>query len=66
MFLFKKKENKEELLKCPKCHKSLKKINKEGVVIDICESCKGMWLDDKEIDKLIKIAKGGKKNGKKK
>ena len=38
----------------------MKKINKHGVIIDVCPKCKGMWLDDKEIDKLLQINKGGK------
>ena len=38
----------------------MKKIKKSDVVIDICQKCNGMWLDDKEIDKLVKISKGGK------
>ena len=38
----------------------MKKIKKRDVVIDVCKKCNGMWLDDKEIDKLIMLAQGGK------
>jgi Zn-finger nucleic acid-binding protein len=63
--LFKRKKTfNEKSLNCPKCSKPLKKINKGEVIIDICPKCKGMWLDDKEIDKLLKLARG-KQDGKK-
>jgi len=45
----------EKLLKCPRCGVHMKKLKKGGVVIDVCLKCNGMWLDDKEIDKLAKI-----------
>lgn len=44
------------------------KIKKNNIVIDICRKCNGMWLDDNEINKLVKMSKkqGGKsKDGKK-
>ena len=53
---------KEVPLDCPRCKIVMKKIRKNEVVIDICKKCKGMWLDNHEIDKLIKM---GGKNGKK-
>jgi len=39
------------------------KLSRNNVVIDICPKCKGMWLDDNEIDKLLnrKVKKNGKK-----
>ena len=63
--LFKRKKTGEVDLKCPRCNIVMKKIKKKDVVIDVCPDCNGMWLDDKEIDKLVKIGKGGK-TGKKK
>jgi len=58
MVLFKK--NKEGLLKCPRCNIDMKKLEKNNVVIDVCKKCKGMWLDDNEIEKLVMIGKGSK------
>jgi hypothetical protein len=40
---------------CPRCHIYMKKVNKNGVTIDFCTKCRGMWLDDKEIDKLMTL-----------
>ncbi len=63
--LFKKKKTGEVDLKCPRCNLVMDKIKKQDVVIDVCPSCKGMWLDDKEIDKLVELGKKGGKHGKK-
>ncbi|MFH2021430.1 MAG: zf-TFIIB domain-containing protein [archaeon] len=49
---------KEVLLKCPRCNINMKKIKKKDVIIDVCDKCSGMWLDDKEIEKLAAYAKG--------
>ena len=49
------KKHGEELLMCPRCKVKMRKIKKGEVIIDVCRSCKGMWLDDKEIDKLVMI-----------
>ena len=44
---------------CPVCGERLKEIERSGVMVDICPSCKGVWLDRGEIDKLIEAeAKG--------
>ena len=51
---------------CPRCSSKLDKIEKNKIVIDICPFCQGMWLDDGEIEKLSKLNKNVKKNGKKK
>jgi len=56
MFFTKKKYG-EKLLKCPRCRIYMKKIKKEDVIIDVCEKCNGLWLDDHEIDKLNALAK---------
>ena len=51
----------EQRLECPRCNKELKKIKKKDIIIDVCPLCKGMWLDDKEIDKLLKVNEDAKK-----
>ncbi len=59
IFKFKSCKNKgfdEKNLRCPRCKVIMKKIQKEDVIIDVCETCNGMWLDDHEIEKLAAIA----------
>ncbi|MBP2002663.1 Zn-finger nucleic acid-binding protein [Paenibacillus shirakamiensis] len=41
-------------MNCPVCDKvQLREIEKNGVLIDVCPSCKGVWLDRGELDKLM-------------
>ena len=56
------KKNKERKLRCPRCSVKMDKIEKQEVVIDVCPGCNGMWLDDKEMDKIIEIGKQGDEN----
>jgi uncharacterized protein len=44
---------------CPRCGGSLKQENFEGVSIDACEKCGGVWLDSGELEQLTKHEKGG-------
>ena len=37
----------------PRCQSTLKIGERSGVEIDYCESCRGIWLDSGEIDKII-------------
>ncbi|MBB6733935.1 zf-TFIIB domain-containing protein [Cohnella zeiphila] len=42
-------------MNCPVCSDSrMREVEKDGVLIDICPSCKGVWLDRGELDKLMK------------
>ncbi|MDD5650382.1 MAG: zf-TFIIB domain-containing protein [Candidatus Nanoarchaeia archaeon] len=45
----------EKLLKCPRCNINMEKITKKGITIDKCKKCKGLWLDNGEIEKLLNI-----------
>ncbi len=40
---------------CPVCGDKLRTIDRSGIEIDICPSCKGIWLDRGELDKLLDI-----------
>ncbi len=37
---------------CLKCNSAMKKQTLDGVLIDKCENCQGVWLDANELDKL--------------
>ncbi len=37
--------------KCPNCEKNLEEVNFYGAKIDYCNSCKGFWFDQKELEK---------------
>lgn len=40
---------------CPVCHKNLYQVdyNKSDIKVDICNSCRGIWLDRGEFKKII-------------
>ena len=38
---------------CPLCQVELKMTEREGVELDYCPKCRGMWLDRGELDKLL-------------
>ena len=41
-------------MKCPVCDGvTLREVEKSGVLIDVCPSCKGVWLDRGELEKLM-------------
>lgn len=40
---------------CPVCDGVImREVEKNGVLIDVCPSCKGVWLDRGELDKLMR------------
>ncbi len=41
---------------CPVCGTGLSMSDRSGVEIDFCPSCRGVWLDRGELDKIIERA----------
>jgi uncharacterized protein len=40
-------------MNCPTCKIELKMADRQGVEIDYCPQCRGVWLDRGELDKII-------------
>jgi uncharacterized protein len=40
-------------MKCPSCAQALLMAERNGVEIDYCPQCRGVWLDRGELDKII-------------
>ncbi len=40
-------------MKCPRCGVLLSEITKAGVLVDVCDRCLGMWLDQGELEKVV-------------
>ena len=38
---------------CPVCHVALTMTERQGIEIDYCPQCRGVWLDRGELDKII-------------
>jgi Zn-finger nucleic acid-binding protein len=43
-------------MKCPRCQVDLVISDRQGVEIDFCPQCRGVWLDRGELDKVIERA----------
>jgi uncharacterized protein len=43
-------------MKCPNCDQLLQITERQNVEIDYCPSCRGVWLDKGELDKIIDYA----------
>lgn len=40
-------------MNCPKCNVLLAISDRQGIEIDYCPQCRGVWLDRGELDKII-------------
>ena len=40
-------------MKCPVCTIDLQMSERQGIEIDYCPQCRGVWLDRGELDKII-------------
>lgn len=40
-------------MKCPTCNIPLVMSERQGIEIDYCPECRGIWLDRGELDKII-------------
>jgi Zn-finger nucleic acid-binding protein len=45
-------------MKCPNCEETLVMTERQGVEIDYCPKCRGVWLDKGELDKIIEKSQG--------
>jgi uncharacterized protein len=41
------------LMRCPSCEELLVMSDRQGIEIDYCPKCRGVWLDRGELDKII-------------
>lgn len=39
-------------MRCPKCRADMELLNVEGVQVDRCSSCQGLWFDNGELEQL--------------
>lgn len=46
-------ERPAEPMRCPSCGSRLVEVERTEVLIDACPSCRGVWLDRGELDKIL-------------
>jgi Zn-finger nucleic acid-binding protein len=44
---------------CPVCRVTLTMADRQGIEIDYCPNCRGVWLDRGELDKIIERSVAG-------
>ncbi len=49
-------------MKCPSCNVNLVMSERNGIEIDYCPECRGVWLDRGELDKIIERSSQNVKN----
>jgi Zn-finger nucleic acid-binding protein len=42
-----------EPMRCPSCASRLVEVERSDVLIDACPTCRGVWLDRGELDKIL-------------
>jgi Zn-finger nucleic acid-binding protein len=40
-------------MQCPNCNETLVMADRQGIEVDYCPKCRGVWLDRGELDKII-------------
>ncbi|PJF22547.1 MAG: hypothetical protein CUN56_05430 [Phototrophicales bacterium] len=45
-------------MRCPVCNIELRIAERQGIEIDYCPQCRGVWLDRGELDKIIERSIG--------
>ena len=41
-------------MNCPRCNTaSMEELDRDGITLDRCNSCRGIWLDRGELEKLL-------------
>ncbi|HEX7949687.1 MAG TPA: zf-TFIIB domain-containing protein [Candidatus Limnocylindrales bacterium] len=46
-------------LECPKCHGVMRAYARGGLMVELCEDCRGIFLDKGELERLIEAEGGG-------
>ena len=45
-------------MRCPVCAVTLSMSDRQGIEIDFCPECRGVWLDRGELDKIVERSLG--------
>ena len=46
-------------MRCPRCAMELVECTRVGVTVDVCDRCRGVWLDRGELEKLLAALREG-------
>jgi uncharacterized protein len=51
------------VLNCPVCQSAMREVVHQGVTIDTCTRCRGVWLDRGELEKIAATVASGAPGG---
>jgi uncharacterized protein len=51
------------LLTCPNDGAGMQEVNRNGILIDVCPTCRGVWLDRGELEKLLSYMREDERDG---
>lgn len=40
-------------MNCPRCSMPMVELDRDGITLDRCDRCRGIWLDRGELEKLL-------------
>jgi Zn-finger nucleic acid-binding protein len=46
----------ENVLRCPACDRKMQRVTQDGVTVDVCARCKGVWFDHAELRHVWTLA----------
>jgi len=46
-------------MRCPRCGTVLVERTRVGVAVDVCDRCRGVWLDRGELEKILAALRKG-------
>ncbi len=46
-------------MRCPRCGMELAERTRVGVAVDVCDRCRGVWLDRGELEKVLAALREG-------
>jgi len=46
-------------MNCPRCTSPMEELDRDGISIDRCTSCRGVWLDRGELERLTARGRDG-------
>ena len=49
----------EHWMKCPKCGADMQEIEMDGILVDKCSECEGIYFDRGELELMIEAHQGG-------
>jgi len=44
------------VINCPSCDREMSRVSRNGLVLDVCDKCHGVWFDHKELEAVWRLS----------